>query len=145
MVAHLQNKVLVLVLSLLEMREIKGKNSMIKRIMRTLPIKVLERHMLKVYKKFNKIYGEHYLMDSLNHINVDPRDPSESDKKLITAHKKYCETVIQNGFFMFSLICYYLKSEESLDSHLVNMHKTYLKTVVLRDVNGLLSPNSTLG
>lgn len=81
MVAHLQNKVLVLVLSLLEMREMKGKNSMIKRIMRTLPIKVLERHMLKVYRKFNKIYGEHYLMDSLDHISVDPRDPSESDTK----------------------------------------------------------------
>jgi len=54
--ARLQNKVLILVLSLLEMREIKGKNSIIRRIMRNLPVNVLERHMSKVFKKFNNIY-----------------------------------------------------------------------------------------
>lgn len=75
MVARIQNKVLVLVLSLMEMREIKGKTSMIKRIMRNLPINVLERHMSKVYKKLAVIYGNDvYLLDSLNHMEVDPRE-----------------------------------------------------------------------
>lgn len=65
---------MVLVLSLLEMREIKGKTSMIKRIMRNLPMNVLERHMSKVYKKQNVIYKDAYLMESFKHMEVDPRE-----------------------------------------------------------------------
>lgn len=62
MIARLQNKALILVLSLLEMREIKGKNSIIKRIMRNLPVNVLEKHMSKVYKRFTDIYKDKYLL-----------------------------------------------------------------------------------
>lgn len=46
MIARLQMKCLILVLSLLEMRDVRENNSIIKRIMRTLPMNVLERHLL---------------------------------------------------------------------------------------------------
>jgi hypothetical protein len=95
MVAHIQNKVLVLVLSLLEMREIKGKNSMVRRIMRNLPFNVLERHMTIVYKNVNSIYKDEYLLDSLDHLKVDPRDLSPQQLKQY--HKNYFKTIIQNG------------------------------------------------
>jgi hypothetical protein len=81
MPARLQNKVLILVLSLLEMREIKGKNSIIKRIMRNLPINVLERHMCKVFKKFHDIYDVQYLMDAFGHLEVDPRELSSKERE----------------------------------------------------------------
>ena len=42
------------------MREIKGQNSIIKRIMRNLPISVLERHMSKVHKNLSEIYDNKY-------------------------------------------------------------------------------------
>lgn len=81
MVARIQNKVLVLVLSLLEMREIKGKNSMVRRIMRNLPFNVLERHMTKVYKNHYNLYKDEYLLDSLNHLSVDRRDLTDAEFK----------------------------------------------------------------
>ena len=93
--ARLQNKVLVLVLSLLEMREIKGKNSIIKRIMRNLPMNVLEKHMSKVFKKFNNIYKSQYLMEAFEHLEVDPRQLEHKEKD--TYAKQYFETIIQNG------------------------------------------------
>ena len=143
MVARLQNKVLVLVLSLLEMREIKGKNSIIKRIMRNLPLSVLERHLAKIFKNVNIIYGNQYLMQSLCHLEVDPRDLEP--KELASYHKLYFQTIIQNGFLVFFLICYYFESDEPLNSPLVSMHKTFVKNMVKRESGGLFDPNSTIG
>lgn len=71
------------------MREIKGKNSMVKRVMRNLPIKVLERHMSKVYKNFYLIYEDHYQMDCLDHMVGDPRTLEQSSDR----HKKYFQTI----------------------------------------------------
>lgn len=58
-------KCLVLVLSLLEMRDVRENNSIIKRIMRTLPIHVLERHLVKIYTKFETIYEDDYRLECL--------------------------------------------------------------------------------
>ena len=77
----------MLVLSLLEMREIRGKNSIIKRIMRNLPLSVLERHLAKIFKNVKIIYGNQYLIDSLCHLEVDPRDLEA--KELASYHKLY--------------------------------------------------------
>jgi hypothetical protein len=115
MVARIQNKILVLVLSLMEMREIKGKHSIIKRIMRNLPFNVLERHLAKVYKSVNTVYGDRYLMESFHHMEDNPLDTSEAPVKV---HRKYYETIIQNGFNVFILICYYFESDEPNTSSL---------------------------
>ena len=82
----------MLVLSLLEMREIRGKNSIIKRIMRNLQLSVLERHLAKVFKNVKIIYGNQYLIDSLCHMEVDPRNLEQ--KELDSYHKLYFKTII---------------------------------------------------
>jgi hypothetical protein len=60
--------------------------------MRNLPINVLERHMCKVYKKYSLVYQDKYLMDSLKHLEVDPRDLEAKERD--SYHKKYFETVL---------------------------------------------------
>ena len=56
---------------------------------------VLERHMSKVFKKFNQIYNSQYLMDAFEHLEINPRElePKEKD----SYPKKYFECIIQNG------------------------------------------------
>jgi hypothetical protein len=60
--------------------------------MRNLPILLLERHLAKVYKKFKLIYGNSYVIDSLQHLSVDPRTLSK--KELAKYPAKYFETVL---------------------------------------------------
>lgn len=77
---RLKYKVLVLILSLLEMRETTGPESVIlKRIMRSLPVNVLEKNMCRVFKMFKKIYKLEYTIESLEHINVDPSKMDAKD------------------------------------------------------------------
>lgn len=80
MVARLQNKCLILILSLLEKRDVKGDNSIVKRIMRNLPMNVLERHLGKIFKKYEMIYGMDYVIESLKHLDEDPRELDEEAK-----------------------------------------------------------------
>ena len=56
MISRLQNKCLILILSLLEMRDVRQDPSIIKRIMPNLPLNVLSSHLVKVYKKFDYLY-----------------------------------------------------------------------------------------
>jgi len=59
-------------LSLLEQRPIKS-NPIIKKIARTLTVELLEAHLIKIYKKFTKLYEDTYPTESLDHINADPK------------------------------------------------------------------------
>jgi inositol 1,4,5-triphosphate receptor type 1/inositol 1,4,5-triphosphate receptor type 3 len=52
MVARFQMKCLILILSLIEMRELTDQNPIIKRIMRNLPMSLLQRHLSKNYKLY---------------------------------------------------------------------------------------------
>ena len=79
MVVRLQNKCLILLLSLLEMRDLSNSLPLIRRIMRSLPINVLEVHMAKTFKKFKAIYKDDYSMQSLNHLEEDPRVMEEEE------------------------------------------------------------------
>ncbi|CAD8131502.1 unnamed protein product [Paramecium pentaurelia] len=138
MKAQLQNKILVLVLSLLENREIRGKNSIIKRIMRVLPMNVLERHLSKIYKKwFNKYTGD-YNMQAFELLKIDAMELNEDGQE-----NKDCEIIIQNGFYIMFLICYYMESDEEIDSVFIGYNKQYLKSQ--NQQNSLFDPNSTLG
>lgn len=83
------NKILNLIISLLEGSEITSSNPILKRIMRNLPISLLERHAVNEYNKFVRIYGDKYEIEALEHMAVDPRGlrrktdrKSESIKKL---------------------------------------------------------------
>ena len=63
--------------------------------MRNLPMNVLERHMSKVFKKFDTIYQSQYLMKAFEHFEVDPRELELKEKDAYP--KKYFECIIQNG------------------------------------------------
>lgn len=69
-----------MVLSLLENREIKGKTSIIKRIMRVLPIVVIEKYLSQIYRRWNSKYLNEYIMEAFDHIKLDPSLEME-DKK----------------------------------------------------------------
>lgn len=92
MIARLQNKCLVLVLSLLEMRDVKTDTSIIERIVRNFHPTDIERNMRKVFKKFRKIYKSSYPVDSLNHLEEDPRELD--DKILKKKPDGYFETIL---------------------------------------------------
>ena len=78
-----------------------------KKIIRTLPLEVLEGNLVKVYKKYAKIYMTEYRSDCLDHLNQDPRKLRDDELQEIKTKYKgiYFVTVIQNGFFLFILIC----------------------------------------
>jgi hypothetical protein len=131
MIARLQNKVLNLVLSLLESREIDESNQVLKRIMRNLPLTLLEKHVAKVYKKFEILYMGDYPIESLEHLTVDPRELTEKQRKKY--HPKYFDTVLQNGFLLFFLISYYMECDPTIESPVVQAFKQYKKSVLKTD------------
>lgn len=122
---------------MLEKREIKGKNSIIKRIMRVLPVVVIEKYLSKTYKKWNQIYNNEYVMEAFDHIKEDLTASDINPKDL-----KH-QTIIQNGFYLMFLFCYYLESEDYIDSPCFNYNKQYLRSQIKE--NNLFDPNSTLG
>jgi hypothetical protein len=114
MIARLQMKCLVLILSLIEMRELSDSNPIIKRIMRNLPMNLLQRHMVKCYKKYQLIYKDEYVMEVFNHVKDDPRDLDPKDVAKLP--ERYFESIIQNGFYIFFLMCYYYLCDPAMDN-----------------------------
>lgn len=74
MISRLQNKCLVLVLSLLEMRTAKENALIIQRISRKLLAHVLEDYIVENYHHFNDMYNKEYEMECFDHLSLDPRD-----------------------------------------------------------------------
>ena len=54
------------------MREVKTEVQLIKRILRNFPMNVLEKHLVKVYKKFVRLYKGVYVSECLEHLEMDP-------------------------------------------------------------------------
>ena len=62
--------------------------------------------------------------------------------------KKYYECILQNGFYIFFLISYYLESDNTLDDPVVKLFKIHKKNKMLGDdANSKLKwiTNSILG
>ena len=55
------------------MRELTESNPIIKRIMRNLPVSLLQRHLVKCFKKYQAIYKDSYFMEVFDHVKEDPR------------------------------------------------------------------------
>jgi len=95
MVARLMNKILNLIISLLEGREISNTNNVLKRIMRNLPITLLERHSVIEYNKYMKLYRGKYKIEVLEHLNVDPRRMKRRERtKLLQLQPTYFESIL---------------------------------------------------
>ncbi len=56
---------MILVNSLLEM---KRTDNIVKRIIRSLPIEILKRNMVDLYKRYKKTYGIIFTNESLKHV-----------------------------------------------------------------------------
>lgn len=54
MIERIRNRCLIIILSLLEMRDVKTDEALIKTILRYMPIKLIEKYIVKVYKHFEK-------------------------------------------------------------------------------------------
>lgn len=83
------------------MRELSEQNPIIKRIMRNLPINMLMRHLTRCYKNYQTLYHEEYTIEIFEKGQQSPPDGiiENQTKKL-----EY-ETIIENGFYIFFLIC----------------------------------------
>ena len=42
--------------------------------MRNLTVSIIEKYIIKLYGKYQQIYGNDYVVDSLQHMREDPRD-----------------------------------------------------------------------
>lgn len=80
MKSRLQNKCLILILSLLEMRDVSKNCSIIKKLIRYIPVTMIELQIYKNYKNYEKIYGEQYIIQALEHLSKDPREYSEAEQ-----------------------------------------------------------------
>lgn len=123
MIARLQMKCLVLILSLIEMREPNDSNPIIKRIIRNLPMQLLQRHLVKAFKKYEAIYRQEYVMEVFDHVKGDPRELDQATLTKLPEH--YFESIIQNGFYIFFLMCYYYQCDPHMDNQFVQFYKVF--------------------
>ncbi|EGR30673.1 MIR domain protein [Ichthyophthirius multifiliis] len=142
MIYRMQNKCLILILSLLEMRYINENNIIIKKIMRNLPLSLLEPQLVEIYKLYQAAYGENYQEECLEYLSKDPKSivDDKGQKKL--------ECVTQNGFYIIFLIQYYLEYDDKLDSQIVSLQKMHKNKVLKTEQNaleGLLFGDNILG
>ena len=95
MISRLQHKCLVLVLSILEMRDPKTDTHIVKRIIRNLSLEKLEFNLLKNYKMFEQIYGQEYSMECFEHIDIDPATiDDETFDKYYNKSKYYYQFIV---------------------------------------------------
>lgn len=59
---------MVLLVSLLEMN---SSNLVINRIMRSLPLFILKKNLIQIFRRFKKMYNNVYLMDAFGHVNFN--------------------------------------------------------------------------
>ena len=88
MLERLKYKCMILVTSLIEMKE---TDDILLRIMRSLPIDLLKNQMRKNFKKYSSVYQDQYLKESLEHFQGNPL----TDK---SKGVEYYENIIETGF-----------------------------------------------
>jgi len=108
---RLRYKVLILVNSLME----RSHSSVVKRIMRALPLEVLKKNITTVYKKYKAMYKDKYTMDCFKHFEGDPNED------IVPKADGYYEMILESGFFTYFLISSYMD---------VDLHDTDIDTKI---------------
>ncbi|CAD8059333.1 unnamed protein product [Paramecium primaurelia] len=129
-IERMQTKCLILILSLIEMREISDQNPIIKRIMRHLTPTLLQKHMVKCFDKYQKQCKEGYQIEVLDRIKEDPETAKQEDK---VQEEKYYELILQKGFYIYFLMCYYMESEKNVENQFVQMYRTNTRKKLKQD------------
>ncbi|KAL4438400.1 hypothetical protein ABPG74_009439 [Tetrahymena malaccensis] len=142
MIARLQYKCLCLVHSLLEGRNVKIDQSIIKKIARNIQIDTIEKRIVEIYTNFDTIYNGDYIMASFEHINFsfDPNNVKEQENPYYKQNMdKYPNTIIQNAFMLYILFCLYKDSGERIDNNIMQFYKLQYKKSILTEKNALVS------
>ncbi|KAL4492562.1 hypothetical protein ABPG72_007675 [Tetrahymena utriculariae] len=103
MLEQIKYKTMILVTSLLEMN---SEPQVIKRIMRSLPLEVLRKNLIQVYRKHKKLYQEQYIIQCFGHHEDEP--PEDASEKQL----EFYNYIIETGFFIFFLLSYYIELDE---------------------------------
>ena len=116
-IARLQYQVLVLVMGLLEMRNVKESDLIMKKITQAIPREVLEEGMLQLYQNFYKIYSKQYVMAAFGNYQEKKQKNNAFEKMFQgidykTKQKLMKKTILESGFLMFFLISKILEAED---------------------------------
>ena len=67
-IARLQHKFMVLIMALLEMRDLKDSEIIMKRIIRALPKELLQHKITHIYLQYRNLYDKKYIIDAFGHV-----------------------------------------------------------------------------
>jgi len=67
-IVRLQHKFMVLIMALLEMRDLKDSEIIMKRIVRALPKELLEQKITHIYLQYKSIYNKKYIIQAFGHV-----------------------------------------------------------------------------
>ena len=118
MIARLEYKIMILVLSLLEKRHIEKNDIILDRIQSSLSKDILEQKMTLIYMNIKKLYQKEYVIDCFLHVIKNfliiqykqfEGEPKEKKSKNDKENLKF-ETITETGFFIFFLLCNYERS-----------------------------------
>ena len=115
--ARLQYKMMVLIMGLLEMRNMKESDLIMKKITQVIPREVLDSKILEIYQNFKKIYSKEYVMAAFG--NYEEKETKNNAFEKMFQGKEYKEkqklmkrTILESGFLMFFMICKILDAED---------------------------------
>ncbi|CAD8132784.1 unnamed protein product [Paramecium pentaurelia] len=126
-IERMQTKCLILILSLIEMREISDSNPIIKRIMRHITPTLLQKHLVKSFDKYEKQCKEGYQIEVLDRIKEDPKENEDGKDELI----------LQKGFYIYFLMCYYMESDKNAENPFVQMYRANTRKKLKQDKGAL--------
>ncbi|CAD8103545.1 unnamed protein product [Paramecium sonneborni] len=129
-IERMQTKCLILILSLIEKREISDSNPIIKRIMRHLTPSLLQKHLVKSFDKYDKQCKEGYQIEVLDRIKEDPENAKENEEG---KDEKYYELILQKGFYIYFLMCYYMESDKNAENQFIQMYRANTRKKLKQD------------
>jgi hypothetical protein len=70
-ISRLQHKCLILIMGVLEKRDLKNDTFIMRRIIKALPIEILEGKMIQIHQNFLNIYEDgEFTSECLNHVKT---------------------------------------------------------------------------
>ena len=67
-ISRLQHKFMILIMGLLETRDLKDSDIIMKRIVRSLPKELIEQKITHIYMQYRKLYDKKYIIQAFGHV-----------------------------------------------------------------------------
>ena len=104
-VQRLKNKCLITIVSLLECND--PNDTLIFRIIRMIPLSVLTNNLAYTYDLYKKEFEDEYNENVFERADIDLDDSTKTEE--------YFELIIDNGFFIYSLMQLFLSNKKGKD------------------------------